>query len=52
MENCVWKEECMRKVGIADLTIQSSFLQLFEKETRKENGRKKIGMHDLTIQSS
>ena len=31
----------MRKVGIADLTIQSSFSQLFEKETWKENGRKK-----------
>ena len=26
----------MRKVGIYDLTIQSSFLQLFEKETLKE----------------
>ena len=41
MENCVWKEECMRKVGIADLTIQSSFSQLFEKELgRKMEGNK------------
>ena len=36
MENCVWKEKCMRKVGILDLTIQSSFLQLFEKEILKK----------------
>jgi hypothetical protein len=34
----VWKEKEMRKVGIYvyDLTIQSLFLQLFEKENLKE----------------
>ena len=34
----VWKEKDMRKIGIYvyDLTIQSSFLQLFEKEKLKE----------------
>ena len=52
MENCVWKEKCMRKVGILDLTIQSSFLQLFEKEILKkiegfEKERKKL--HILSI---
>ena len=43
----------MRKVGILDLTIQSSFLQLFEKEILKkqlegfEKERKKL--HILSI---
>jgi hypothetical protein len=32
----LWKEKEMRKVGIYDLTIQSSCLQLIEKETLKE----------------
>ena len=37
MENCVWKEECMRKAGI---------------KLWKEHGMRKTGIHDLTIQSS
>ena len=37
----VWKEKEMRKVGIYvyDLTIQSLFLQLFEKENLKEKNK-------------
>ena len=35
MENCEGKKD-MRKVGVLDLTIQSLFLQLLEKETWKE----------------
>ena len=31
----------MRKVGVLDLTIQSSFLQLFEKETWKGKWQEK-----------
>jgi len=32
----LWKEAEMRKVGIYDLTFQSSFLQLFKKKTLKK----------------
>ena len=34
----------MRKVGVLDLTIQSSFLQLFEKETWKGKWIEQIGI--------
>ena len=37
----LWKEKEMLKVGIHDLTIQSSFLQLFEKETWKGKWQEK-----------
>ena len=33
-------------------TVQSSFLQLFEKETFQQNMMGKVGVHNLTIQSS
>ena len=38
----LWKEKDMKTVGVLDLSIQSSFLQLFEKETRKEHGMNKL----------